>query len=253
MRPTTATPETCASLYRIIKRALDLLIAGLGLIAISPLLLLSALIIFLLEGKPILYRSIRHLSPTRAVSIFKFRTMIHDATNPRHKLHERFMRDGYLDIPLTCEVFTPVGRVLERLQIVELPQLFNILFSGMSFIGNRPLPFGNLQILSKNFPDWMERFGSPCGITGISQVVGKHYLEPHERLALESAYCRVYMHGNVLKCDALIILATLKLVISGKPTTVDDAWRLLASSCNEKSLIAAVSQPLTKTVSAGRS
>jgi lipopolysaccharide/colanic/teichoic acid biosynthesis glycosyltransferase len=220
------------SYYQTAKRALDLITAAGILIAISPFLVLVALLILLFEGRPILYRSVRYVSPTRGIHVVKFRTMIRDATNPRHRLHERFMRDGYLDIPLTCEVFTPIGRILERLQTVELPQLFNILFAGMTFVGNRPLPHVNLLLLAK-FPAWKERFASPSGITGISQVVGKHFLQPHERLALEVAYGKVYRNGNVLKCDALIALATLKLILLGKPTTLDQAWRILVSACHE--------------------
>ena len=217
---------------QIAKRVLDIVTATGVLIVLSPVLVLVALLIFLFEGRPVLYRSARYVSPTRCITTMKFRTMIRDATNPRHRLHERFMRGGYLDIPPTCEVFTPLGRVLERLQIVELPQLFNILFSGMTFVGNRPLPHANLRLLSK-FPDWEGRFASPSGITGISQVVGKHNLQPHERLRLEVAYGEVYRSGNVLKCDVLIALATLKLILLGKSTTSDDAWRILFSACRE--------------------
>jgi len=218
--------------YQTTKRALDLITAAAALVALTPLFLLVALLIFLFEGRPVLYRSVRYVSPGRGITVIKFRTMIRDATNPRHRLHERFMRDGYLDIPLTCEVFTPIGRVLERLQIVELPQLVNILLSGMTFVGNRPLPLANLRLLSQ-FPAWEERFASPSGITGISQIVGKHYLQPHERLALEAAYSNVYASGNVLKCDAFIALATLKLILLGIPATRDGAWRILVSACDE--------------------
>src|ERR1035438_7848841 len=142
--------------YRITKRVLDLLIATGVLIAISPLLVLVALLVLLFEGRPVFYSSVRYISPTQGIRVVKFRSMIRDATNPRHRLYERFMRDGYLDIPLSCEVFTPIGRILERLQIVELPQIFNILLSGMTFVGNRPLPRANLRLLSK-FPAWEER------------------------------------------------------------------------------------------------
>ena len=224
--------------HQTAKRALDIIAAAGLLIVISPLLVLVALLILLFEGRPILYRSVRYVSPTRGVNVVKFRTMIRDATNPRHRLYERFMRDGYLDIPLSCEVFTPIGRILERLQIVELPQVFNIIFSGMTFVGNRPLPRVNLQLLSK-FPAWEKRFASPSGITGISQIVGKYSLQPHERLALEVAYSDVYRSGNVLKCDAFIALATLKFILLGKGTTRDDAWRILLSACHEPASLSA--------------
>ncbi len=121
----------------------------------------------------------------RQIRVLKFRTMVRDATSARHRLNERFMRDGFLDIPVNCEVYTPVGRFLERLQIVELPQLANVLFHGLSLVGNRPLPKANVDLLTQ-FPGWERRFDSPAGITGIAQIVGKLNLVPAQRLHLES-------------------------------------------------------------------
>jgi hypothetical protein len=118
------------------------------------------------------------------------------------------MRDGYLDIPLSCEVYTPIGRILERLQIVELPQLLNVLIDGMSLVGNRPLPKENLELLAQ-FPAWEKRFESPGGITGIAQIVGKLNLTPATRLRLESLYSKVYQEGNITRCDSLIIWHTM--------------------------------------------
>ena len=123
--------------------------------------------------------------PDRTIPVFKFRTMVRDATSPKYRLAERYMRDGYLDIPLSCEVYTPLGRLLERLQIVELPQMLNVLFHGMSIIGNRPLPQDNVRCLQKH-DGWEQRFDCPAGISGISQIVGKLNLRPEERLSLRS-------------------------------------------------------------------
>src|SRR5947209_18436446 len=149
------------------KRIIDLVLATFIILAASPLLLATALAILILEGWPVLYISRRYVSPTRRVPIIKFRTMVRDANAPRYRLAERFMRNGYLDIPRTCEVYTPIGRFLERTQIVELPQMFNVLFHGMSLIGNRPLPEANVKLL-RRFEGWEKRFESPAGITGIA-------------------------------------------------------------------------------------
>lgn len=92
------------------------------------------------------------------------------------------MVNGYLDIPLTCEVFTRIGRLIERTQIVEVPQLLNVIAGEMSLIGNRPLTHDNIQLLKRN-ENWEKRFTSPAGITGIAQVIGKLNLEPAQRLA----------------------------------------------------------------------
>ena len=99
------------------------------------------------------------------------------------------MKDGYLDIPLSSKVFTPLGRILEKTQLVEVPQVFPVLFGKMSFVGNRPLPSSNVEILKEKYPErWKGRFNSPAGITGISQVIGKFEITANQRLKLECYY-----------------------------------------------------------------
>lgn len=213
-------------LTRLIKRLIDLVVSILLLLIFAPLLFLAVIAIFLLEGRPVFYISKRHTSKDREVSIAKFRTMVRDAKSEKYNLHGRFMRDGYLDIPVSCEVYTCIGRFLERSQFVEILQLFNVVFHGMSLIGNRPLPAANLQYLQK-FPGWEERFSSPAGMTGISQVVGKFNLQPVDRLELEKLYSKVYREGNVLRCDCEIIFFTLRLILTGKTISLPYARALL--------------------------
>lgn len=213
-------------MYRLIKRIIDTLLALTLMVVLSPVLLLAALAIFLLEGAPIFYTSRRQIGVDRETTIVKFRTMVRDATSPKYDLQGRFMQDGYLDIPVTCEVYTGIGRFLERSQLVETLQLGNVLCQQMSFIGNRPLPARNVQQL-KRFDGWEERFASPAGMTGISQVVGKFNLQPSQRLELERLYSKVYREGNVLKCDVEILYFTARLILTGKTLSMDYARRLL--------------------------
>lgn len=213
----------------VIKRLLDISAAIIILILICPVLIIIFLLVFLLEGWPVLYISRRFISRNRSIPIFKFRTMVRDAKSEKYRLNERFMRDGYLDIPITCEVYTPIGRILEKTQMVEILQLFNVIFHGVSLVGNRPLPFENLELLKK-FPGWEQRFDSPAGITGITQVVGKMNQNPQERIELEKLYSEVYQHGNILKSDFLIAIYTVRLVLFGKPLSIDAAKDLLMRS-----------------------
>jgi len=201
---------------QIIKRIFDIVVSITALVVLFPILLLVALLILITDGLPVFYISKRYVATDRAIRIYKFRSMVKDATSPTYRLNERFMRNGYLDIPLTCEVFTPLGRLLERTQLVEVPQFLNILFDGMSLIGNRPLPGGNIKLLSEH-KGWEDRFLSPAGITGISQIVGKLNMHPDQRLALEVLYSKVYRQGNILKCDLCIIYYTARLILFGKP------------------------------------
>jgi lipopolysaccharide/colanic/teichoic acid biosynthesis glycosyltransferase len=213
-------------IYQLFKRTLDIVFSSLSMVLLFPLFLLVSVAIWLTEGFPVFYRSRRVVARNKAVPIIKFRTMVKDATSPKYRLEERFMRDGYLDIPLGCEVYTPIGRLLERTQVVELLQLFNVLLGQMSFIGNRPLPQRNLDLLGKTGV-WETRFDCPAGISGISQVVGKYGLTPKERLDLETLYAKVYQNGNVIKSDVLIFFYTLRLILTGKPLSLEAGTTLL--------------------------
>ena len=211
---------------QLIKRTFDVTISVLALIILSPVIIMFSLLIFILEGWPILYKSKRYVSANEKIFTYKFRSMVKNATDQKYKLKERFMRDGFLDIPLDCEVYTPIGRILEKTQIVEILQVFNIIIDNMSLIGNRPLPFDNLVLLKKH-KDWIKRFDSPAGITGISQVVGKLNLIPEDRLTLEGLYSDVYENGNILKCDILIIYYTIRLILFKKGISLERALEIL--------------------------
>jgi putative colanic acid biosysnthesis UDP-glucose lipid carrier transferase len=144
------------------------------------------------------------------------------------------MRDGFLDIPLDCEVYTPIGRFLERSQLVEVLQFFNIVFNGMSLIGNRPLPRDNIDLLQQ-FKGWENRFDCPAGLSGLSQIVGKLNQSAAQRLELECAYSSVYKSksGNILLCDLFIVYYTIRLLLFGKPLSIDAAKRLAKAASGE--------------------
>ena len=167
-----------------------------------------------MQGFPIFYISKRVIGINKVITIIKFRTMVKDAKSEKYQLEKKYMKDGYLDIPLDSEVFTPLGKFLEKTQFVELPQIINIFFGSISFIGNRPLPEHNVRLLKQNYPEkWKQRFNSPCGLTGISQVVGKLKLTSEKRLELESLYSKVYQEGNILKADLYIFFSTVILLL----------------------------------------
>jgi lipopolysaccharide/colanic/teichoic acid biosynthesis glycosyltransferase len=202
------------SLYALLKRIMDVYLSILLLLFLSPILILCIILNLTMEGWPIFYISKRYISPSKSATICKIRTMAKDAMSTKYKLNERFMRDGYLDIPLTCEVYTKIGRILEKTQLVETLQLVNVLLGTMSFVGNRPLPENNIELLKK-FDNWELRFNSPAGITGISQIVGKEILTPTQRLNLEITYANIYLNknGNIFILDIIIILYTLRMLI----------------------------------------
>ena len=85
------------------------------------------------------------ITETKEIQIIKFRTMVKDAKSKKYGLEKKYMVKGYLDIPLEAEVYTPIGRFLEKTQLVEVPQVLHVLSGKISFIGNRPLPQKNIE------------------------------------------------------------------------------------------------------------
>lgn len=222
-----AAPTQARTFNRWVKRAFDILVSVPLLVILTPGLLFAAVCLWIKEGSPVFFLSMRHIGLDRAVPVVKFRTMVRDAGSAKYRLRERFMHEGYLNVPADCEVYTSTGRILERFQIVEFPQLINVLAHGMSLVGNRPLPKENLDLLAQ-FPGWERRYDSPAGITGISQLVGKFGLTPLQRLELESLYGRVYLSGNIIKCDLIIIwLTVMRVVLQNKGIPFASAVEIL--------------------------
>ncbi len=223
--------------YRIIKKVEDIVFSLAILIIFLPIIIVIIILSFFIQGRPIFYISERIVGLQKKIHIIKFRTMVKDAKNPKWGLEEKYMRDGYLDVPIYSEVYTPFGRLLEKTQLVEILQVFHVLLNHMSFVGNRPLPEKNVELLKKKFPDtWQERFKSPAGITGITQVAGKFNLTSEKRLELESLYSKVYHEGNILKADAYIFFSTIILLLlkdASAYRSYDSAKNVLTACLNK--------------------
>jgi len=201
-------------LYRIIKKIEDIVFSLSILIIFLPIIIIIIILSFFINGCPVFYVSERIIGLNKKIRIIKFRTMVKDAKSSRWGLEDKYMKDGYLDVPIFSDVYTPFGRFLEKTQLVEILQIFHVLFNHMSFVGNRPLPEKNVDLLKLKFPDtWHERFKSPAGINGIAQIAGKFNLNSEQRLELESMYSKVYHEGNVLKADAYIFFSTIILLL----------------------------------------
>lgn len=138
------------------KRALDVAIAGLGLIVLAPLLGLLALVIRLESPGPVLYRGLRAGQAAKPFRIFKFRTMYQDADR----------RGGGITVRNDPRV-TRVGRVLRRTKLDELPQLLNVLRGEMSLVGPRP---EDPRYLAYYSPAQCAVLQVPPGITSAASI-----------------------------------------------------------------------------------
>ena len=154
------------------KRLFDLLASALALIVLSPILALTALLVRLQLGGPILFRQQRPGYKGRPFHIFKFRTMT-----------DRFAPDGSL-LP-DSERLTRFGRVLRSTSLDELPELFNILRGEMSVVGPRPLLMEYLPLYSA---EQARRHDMPPGLTGWAQVNGRNALSWQDKFRLDVWY-----------------------------------------------------------------
>jgi lipopolysaccharide/colanic/teichoic acid biosynthesis glycosyltransferase len=156
----------------LLKRIFDIAVAALGLLLLSPVLLVMVALVRLFHGSPVLFGQTRPGFKGMPFRIYKFRTM----TNAR-------AADGSL-LP-DAERLTPLGRLLRATSLDELPELLNVLKGEMSLVGPRPLL---MQYLERYSPEQMRRHDVLPGITGWAQVNGRNALTWDEKFRLDVWY-----------------------------------------------------------------
>ncbi|GAA0772400.1 sugar transferase [Castellaniella ginsengisoli] len=175
------------------KRLLDILGAGLGLMILSPVILVLAWMIRRRLGSPVLFRQMRPGLHGRPFYMIKFRTM-RDAVGT----------DGQ---PLPdAERMTPFGRLLRSTSLDELPELWNVLKGDMSLVGPRPLLMEYLPLYT---PDQARRHEVRPGITGWAQVNGRNALGWEDKFRLDVWY----VDNQSLWLDLKILYLTVKKVL----------------------------------------
>lgn len=192
---------------RVMKRTFDTVLALALLTALSPLLLVCALVIKLGDGGPIFFVQQRMGRGNRLFSMFKFRSMRHETTD----------REGHRSASRDDDRVTPWGRFMRRTSIDELPQLLNILRGEMSFVGPRPHALGS-QAGSKLFWEvdsrYFQRHALKPGLTGLAQVKGLRGATEVERDLTDrlQADLDYIAHWSLLN-DFKIVVSTLKVLV----------------------------------------
>ena len=175
----------------------------------------SLLIVFKLamDGFPLFYNSTRIGKNRKAFTVYKFRSMVNDR-NVIDTYLSSIRSYGFEKIPLSAIVYTKIGRIFEKFQIVEVLQIFNVLEGNMSLIGYRPLPISRVMQLEEELgvKAIETRHSVKPGITGISQIVGKATLSNRDRVILENNY-NLMVHNQpqlkVIYYNTLIIFETV--------------------------------------------
>ncbi|MBA3442528.1 MAG: sugar transferase [Pyrinomonadaceae bacterium] len=215
--------EPLSSAARIVKRALDTIIAALALTVLAPLWIIVAGLIKLDSKGPIFYRQERVGMDGRIFLFYKFRTMHTNANDAVHREYQRKYIAGRPDTnqgdnkrPVykmrTDPRITRTGRVLRRLSFDELPQLLNVLRGDMRIVGPRPpIPYE-----VEFYELWhRKRLDMKPGLTGLWQVSGRNRLSFEEMVQLDL----FYIENWSLLLDLQIILRTLPVMLRG-----DDAY-----------------------------
>lgn len=179
--------------YRInwMKRAFDVIFSTLTLLALSPVMIVIAILIKLESRGPVFYISKRVGTGYHIFNFFKFRTMRHNADSQLDSVRRlnKYISENGKPVFFKADNdprVTRVGRFLRRTNLDELPQFFNVLKGDMSIVGNRPLPLYEAENLTTDL--WSKRFLAPAGITGLWQVSKDKVISDRERKELDVAY-----------------------------------------------------------------
>jgi sugar transferase EpsL len=176
------------------KRLLDLILTVGGVVILSPVYLLTAGLVWLYHGRPLLFRQQRPGYHAKPFYIYKFRTMTDG-------------RDAQGALLPDSERLTHLGRFLRAASLDELPELFNILIGEMSLVGPRPLL---MQYLDRYTPEQARRHDVLPGITGWAQINGRNVLSWDDKFSLDSWYVDHWSFWLDLKILWLTLWKVLK-------------------------------------------
>jgi exopolysaccharide biosynthesis polyprenyl glycosylphosphotransferase len=191
------------------KRVMDVAFSLVTLILVSPIAIAAAIAIKLTSPGPVLFGQQRLGVNKRRFTIYKFRTMVPDAEK-RMKDIEHLNEAGGPTFKIKHDPrITPIGRILRRTSIDELPQLLNVLKGDMSLVGPRPLPVRDYEGFNK---DWQRRrFSVRPGITCLWQVMGRSSITFEQWMELDMEYVDTWS----LWLDLEILLRTIPAVLKG--------------------------------------
>jgi exopolysaccharide biosynthesis polyprenyl glycosylphosphotransferase len=207
-------PAPFTAWQEVLKRGTDFLASLVLILLLLPLFILIAGLMLVTSDGPVLYRAPRVGKGGRYFTFWKFRSMYCGGPD-RRELARQNERSGHLFKVRRDPRITPLGRVLRRFSLDELPQLFNVLLGDMALVGPRPLPAEDLDPdgMSQKFRDWAEqRARVRPGITGLWQVCGRSDVPFNEMVELDVQYIRDWS----LRLDISILMATPRAVISGR-------------------------------------
>lgn len=205
---------------KFLKRAEDILISLILMLVLSPVMALTALLIRLEDGGPILYRQKRVTRRGKEFDMLKFRSMHVDAEKDGPRLASK--NDSRV---------TKVGRVIRNLHFDELPQLFNVLKGDMSMVGPRPERREFVEEYSRIIPEFTERLKVRGGLTGYAQIYGKYSTGPEDKIK----YDLIYIYNYSLRLDIRLLFLTVRILFQKENSEgVDEGMRSAAAKLPDR-------------------
>jgi len=193
--------------YKVLKRAMDCIGAGVGLLLLSPLFAVIAVLIKLESAGPVLFSQTRIGKDGEEFRCWKFRSMFRDAEQRKQELLEHNEMAGGVTFKMKRDPrVTRVGRFIRKASIDELPQLWNVLNGDMSLVGPRPpVP----QEVAQYSTHERKRLAVKPGITCIWQVSGRSDIPFNEQVLMDIEYIRT----RSLWLDISLLLRTIPAVL----------------------------------------
>lgn len=189
---------------RIVKRIIDIVLASLALLVVSPILFITSILIKLTSKGPVLYAHERVGRDENIFKFYKFRSMYVEKCDFKGGVYWTKKEDEQTRI-------TPIGRFIRKTNIDELPQLWNIVKGDMSLVGPRPELPKHVQRFENEIPDYFRRHKVKVGLTGWAQVNG---LKGDTSIRERVRYDVYYIENWSLWFDFKIIIKTLGLIIN---------------------------------------
>lgn len=191
--------------YLFIKRAFDIFASLCALIILSPLFLITSIAIKVYDRGPVIYKQTRLTKGGKEFDMLKFRSMRVDAE-----------KDGIARLSTgdADDRITPVGRIIRKTRIDELPQLINILVGDLTIVGPRPERPEIASQYEADMPEFELRLQAKAGLTGLAQIYGKYNTTPYDKLQMDL----MYIAKPSIVEDLRIIFATIKILFMPEST-----------------------------------
>lgn len=198
---------------RCVKRIFDIIVGILAVVIASPVMLVIAIAIKAYDGGPVFFTQSRLTRDGQIFKIYKFRSMRVQKEDEKNCITRK-----------NDDRITPVGHIIRKLHLDELPQIINIIKGDMSWVGPRPEWTATTEQYAQNLPEFLLRLKVKAGLTGYAQIYGKYNTTPYDKLMLDLTYIEKYS----FLLDLKLMILTLKVLFEKENTEGIEDWQTSA-------------------------